>query len=79
MASKSRIQISEHTHTVTYLCLLEVRLEYGHSQGSIHSLKSNLKLQDFSELLVDEGSLSVAEMKTLSTSEAHLGGICCYY
>ena len=47
-------------------------IEYGLSQGSIHSLKSNLKLQDLSELLEDEESLSVAEMKSLSTSEAHL-------
>ena len=47
-------------------------IKYGPSQGSIHSLKSNLKLQDLSELLEDEKSLSVAEMKFLSTFEAHL-------
>ena len=47
-------------------------IEYGLSQGSIHSLKSNLKLQDLSELLGDEETLSTAEVKSLSISEAHL-------
>ena len=47
------------------------QIETGLSEGSIHYLKNNLKLQDLSVLLDDEDS-STAEVKSLSTSESHI-------